>query len=368
MKKLYTKAGDTYVMQDPGDLSLLNLNSCAVARKSGQLYVCPLETLNGKETETKSDSWKDPVFEFYGSGEKPEKFMILGGKRSDMKFCSLCRDRLNGLTANCFDHTVKPKGCTFEPIKPLDDFQISLNGWQKVPSYQVNSRSAFRKPYSPGDISFDQKIMSRNKKALHVKADFGTCLERKKTNECAHCIYKGLCRINSMKIAERCLVTQEKTVQKCLGKITRKFGSTDQFLNLLSYSGKEMSYRAPNEKRKTKWLILAPSSPDKFTVRKAWRPWKMIQVKRTKIESELCKGPVIQENKNFIASLAWFFLEKYWNRRREAYRGYRGRTIRILSVCPAREGIEATYYPYGWRLSLRTATLTSFNDILRLEL
>ena len=85
------------------------------------------------------------------------------------------------------------------------------------------------------------------------------------------------------------------------------------------------------------------------------------------MEKKLIPEAAPWENREKIAALAWFFIEKYFPKDRGAYRGYRGRTIRTLSILPLPKGIQVSYYPYGWRLSRHTKILDSFNNVLRFE-
>ena len=120
-KNVYTKIDHAYVMPDPGDLAGLELDGCLVAKGKGILYAQPLETLEGKRVEAQ-DRESDPVFGFE-SGEA-DRLFILSGEKKQCRFCDWCKDRLNGLTGNCFDYRIKPKGCCFKPAVPPSMFQI----------------------------------------------------------------------------------------------------------------------------------------------------------------------------------------------------------------------------------------------------
>lgn len=65
MEKRYTNLEGIYVLEDPGDLSPLNLDSCLVARRKGKLYVHALEGLRGKTVEEANGHGSDPVFGYY---------------------------------------------------------------------------------------------------------------------------------------------------------------------------------------------------------------------------------------------------------------------------------------------------------------
>ncbi len=366
MKKLYTEYEGVHVLTDPGDLTDLGLDSCVVARRKGQVYVRSLESLKAKEVEDKRRSGSDSIFGFYG--EKAERFLMINGERRDIRFCDFCKDRLNGITGNCFDRNIKPKGCSFDPVKKPGEFRISLDGWQYLPPSRVNKRSPFKKPWSTEYISLESKVIERNKRALKIRQNFGAELKKKQDKYCSRCIYKGLCYMDSVKIAERCMVTEDETQKRCLARIQKRFGSVEEFLNRLAYAGKEIIHRLADETRKTRWLITKPVGRNCFLVRKHYKPSKMTLVSRLKVEKNVIPDALPWMNREKIASLAWYFFEKYCAKNQDAYRGYRGRSIRILSVTPIPRGIEVYYYPYGWgNAQPLTKRFDSFNDILRFE-
>jgi len=366
MKKIYTEYEGIHVLTDPGDLTDLKLDSCAVARKKGRVYVRSLESLKEKEVEDKRRSGSDPIFGFYG--EKVERFLIVNGERRDIRFCDFCKDRLNGITGNCFNRAIKAKGCSFDPVKKPGEFRISLDGWQYLPPSRVNQRSPFKKPWGTNYISFEGKVIERNKRALKIRQNFGAELKKKQEKYCSRCIYQGLCYMDSVKIAERCMVTEEKTQKRCLLRLQKRFGNVEEFLNRLAYAGKEIIHRAGKGNRRTRWIITKPSGRNQFLVRKYYKSSKMTLVSKRKVEKNIIPDALPWKNREKIASLAWYFLEKYCGKDQEAYRGYRGRTIRILWVLPIPRGIEVCYYPYGWgNARPLTKRFESFNDVLRFE-
>ncbi|HOW87336.1 MAG TPA: hypothetical protein PKV84_01595 [Candidatus Omnitrophota bacterium] len=366
MKRLYTKFKDIYVLTDPGDLTDLKLDSCVVARKGRQVYVAALESLQSKCVEDKrSSGYSDPVFGFYAA--KPERFLVINGERKTVKFCDLCKDRLHGITGNCFSYGVKPGGCSFRPANALGKFNISLDGWRYLKPSRVNHYSPFKKPWSAEYIRLDSKVISRNKRAIAARNDFWNQLEKKKKKYCSRCIF-GRCRMNSMRIAERCMVTDEKTQKRCIKKIQGRFGSVEEFLNRLAFCGKEIACRPHGEKRKTKWVITKPVGRNKFLIRKRSRPFKRAVVSRARIEGNVIPGALPWEGREKIASLAWYFFERYYAKDQDAYRGYRGRTIRILSLTPIPEGIKISYYPYGWGTpEILEKQFYSFNEVVSFE-
>ncbi len=367
MKKLYTEYKGIYVLQDPGDLAALKLDSCVVSRKRHQIYIAPLENLQTKQVEDKrSSGYSDPVFGFYAA--KPERFLVINGERKNSKFCDLCKDRLHGITGNCFNYGAKPGGCSFRPAKAPGKFNISLAGWKYLKPSRVNQYSPFKKPWSAEYIHLDSKIINRNKRALAARNDFWGQLEKKKAKYCARCIFKGRCYMNSMRIAERCMVTVEKTEKRSLGKIHSRFGSVEEFLNRLAYCGKEIVCRPKGEKRKTRWVVTKPVGRNKFLIRKRSRPFKRAIVSKTRIERNVVPEALPSLEREKIATFAWYFFEKYCAKDQDAYRGYRGRTIRILSVTPVPSGIEVSYYPYGWGTpSISRKQFHSFNEIVSFE-
>ncbi len=368
MKRIYTKLKEgIHVLTDPGDLTDLKLDSCVVARRKGQVYIRSLESLQTKKVEESRNSrYSDPVFEFYG--EKTEKFLVINGERRNSKFCDLCKDRLNGITGNCFNHNIKPGGCSFDPAKVPGQFKISLDGWQYLRPSRVNARSPFREPWSTEYISLTSKVINRNKRAIAIRGDFWNQLHKKQEKYCSRCIFEGRCFMNSVKIAERCMVTEEKTQKNCLQKIQKRFGSVEEFLNRLAYAGKEVIFRPAGEKRKTRWLIVKPVGRNKYLIRKSYKSSKIAMVSRKRVERYVIPEALPWSEREKVATLAWYFFEKYCARNQDAYRGYRGRTIRIRYVVPIPTGIEVSYFPYGWGSpGPSSKRFHSFNDILKFE-
>ena len=364
MKKIYTKLESIHVLTDPEDLTDLKLDSCAVARKDGQVYICPLESLHEKRVEDKcSAGWSDPVFGFYDA--KCEKFLVINGERKNGKFCDFCKDRLNGITGNCFNYSLRRGGCSFSPAKALGKFNISLKGWRYLKPSRVNKSSPFKKPWGADYIRLDPKVINRNKRAVAVRNDFWNQLEKKKEKYCSRCIFKGRCLMNSVRIVERCMATDEETQERSVQSIQKKFGGVDEFLNRLAYCGKKIVCRPKGEKRRTQWIITKPAGRNKFLIRKHCKPFKRAIISRKRVEKNVIPETLPLANREKIAALAWYFFGRYCAKDQDAYRGYRGRTIRVLSVIPIPQGIEISYFPYGWgNPRSREKRLESFNDVV----
>lgn len=369
MKNVYTKLENgVHVLTDPQDLSTLELDSCVVARKKGKLYIRSLESLQTQKVEEMQDSryYSDPVFHL--SGEKPEKFLVINGERKNSKFCDLCKDRLNGITGNCFNRNIKPSGCSFTPAKTLGKFKISLDGWQFLKPSRVNSYSPFKQPWNGEYVSLESKLINRNKRAIAIRSDYWNQLKKKQEKYCSRCVYEGRCYMNSVKIAEHCMVTEEKIQRNCLRKIQSKFGTVEDFLNRLSFAGGKLVLRPSGEKRKTQWLVTKPVGRNKYLIRKRYKSSKLAVVSRSRIEKLVIPEALPWKNREKTAALAWYFFEKYCAKNQDAYRGYRGRTIRIRFVTPIPEGIEVSYFPYGWGDPRPCAKrFRSFNEILKFE-
>ncbi len=363
-RKIYTRIRGSYVMPAPGDISILNLDSCLVGKNKKCLFVRPLEDLAGHCAERQCHS-SDPVFGL--SSDESEKFLIVNGVKLTGNCCSICRDRLNGMTGNCFDYQIKPKGCIFQPLKPPAPFRIDLSGWQKIKPTDVSTMSPFAKPYSPSDASFDSKTMAQNRKMRRIRYHFWEFRSKKEEKYCSRCIYQGLCYFNCRTIAEHCMVTEEKTLKGSLSKIRSKFGSVEEFLKLLSFSGKPVYRRPPKGKRKNKWLVSRPENRRKFTLRQLNRPFEMISVSRNQIEKQVKPDPVYSgEDRDRVAALCWYFMKQFmtqWG----CVSGFGGRVLRPFWVTPKPGFVELIHYPYGWRLALSSLKFRSFNDILRYD-
>lgn len=360
---VYTKINGAYVMPDPGDLAGLQLDGCLVAKGKGTLYAQPIETLEGKRVEAQRGEW-DPVFGF-DNGEA-DRFFILNGVRKECRFCDLCKDRLNGLTGNCFDYKVKPKGCSFQSAVSGGMFRISLEDRKKVKPTAVSKDSAFHKPYYPSGVSFDKKLIRKNRKLHYARYHLWELSKRKQEKYCSRCIFEGLCRINTRRVIEHCMVTNEKTESRCLDRIRKRFGSVEEFLYLLSYAGSVIRYKPKGAKRKTKWRVSYPLNAKRFMVRKLSRPFATAEVTRVRIAKQVNPKPLPLENQGHIAALAWFFMEEHMAGKTYVW-APGGRRKRPLWILLKDNGIEVAHYPYGYHLRLDIATFKTFNDILHYD-
>ena len=361
--RVYTKINGAYVMPDPGDLTGLQLDGCLVAKGKGIVYAQPLEALEGKRVEAGKGEW-DPVFGFQ-NGEA-DRFFILNGERKECRFCDLCKDRLNGLTGNCFDYRVKPKGCSFQSAVSPGMFRISLDGRKKVKPTAVSKDSAFHKPYYPSGVSFEKELIRKNRKLHYARFHLWELSKKKQEKYCSRCIFEGLCRINTRKVIERCMVTNEKTEARCLEKIRKRFGCLEEFLHLLSYAGSVIRYKPKGAKRRTKWRVSYPLNAKKIMLRKLARPFTTVEVSRRRIEKQVNPKPLPLENQGHVAALAWFFMEEHMIGKSYVWaRG--GRRKRPFWILLKDESIEVAHYPYGCYLRLDIATFKSFNEILHYD-
>lgn len=366
VNQVYTKINGAYVMPEPGDINSLQLESCVVARDKGKLFVYPIGERIDKDAERGNDFEYDAIF---GSVSKnSERYMIVNGQRVERKFCNFCKDRLNGITGNCFDYKAKPGGCKFKPSVEIKPFNISLQGYTKLKPSDTSRHSPFQAPYSPGEAFFDEATYRRNKKMRVVRRNLWDYAERKKKKYCSNCIYEGLCWLNTRKVVEHCMMTHEKTMKDCLSKLVKHYGSVSEFLTLLSYSGGVISYRPKGAKRRTNWRISRPLNRKRFVAIKTRHPWSFIELTRQRVERFVRPEALPKTNHELLAALAWFFMKRYCEREGVTrVWAYRGRTMRPLWVLPKKEGIEITHYPWGWRLRQETILLKSFNEILRYE-
>lgn len=363
MKQVYTQIKETYVMPEPKDIGALKLDNCAVVHDQGKLLIHPIDERIGKDAERENDSAYDAIF---GSlTKKARRYLIVNGAEVQRKFCSFCKDRLNGITGNCFDYNVKKEGCQFTPSVEIKPFHMELEGYKKLKPSDTSRSSPFNAPYYPGEAYFDAATYKHNQKMRIVRRNLWDYAVRKKKKYCSHCIYAGLCWLNTRKVVEHCMVTPEETMKKCLEQILKRFGSVHEFLALLSYSGGAVSYKPKGAKRKTKWRISRPLNKTHFLAIKMGRPFRYTEVTRKRVERCVKPTALPYKGGDLTAALAWFFMERYCKEEGVSrIWAYRSRVIRPLWILPGAGSIEVAHYPYGCLLSRETISLESFNAIL----
>ncbi|PIQ87523.1 MAG: hypothetical protein COV74_00180 [Candidatus Omnitrophica bacterium CG11_big_fil_rev_8_21_14_0_20_45_26] len=360
--KAYAKLGQVFVMPDPGDLEALELDNCMIRRANGRLCVAPLDGLAGKQVVQHSGGW-EPVFGYFDG--KLDGFGIIRGTRQEVSFCDLCRDKLNGITGNCFNDRVKPRGCSFEPAAQSAGFHIDLSGWRRLPESDVAADSPFWKPRHAEEICFDVRKIRENRKLKITRRHLWEYQKKKEEKYCSRCVFQDLCCLTTRRVVEHCMVTDDFTMRRALTRIRKRFGSVDQFLALLAYSGGELRYRPKHDKRKTGWRVARPLNREKLLLKKLSRPFRETVVSRSVVESRIQPSQVTITDPDKAAALAWFFIEKHgngWGGRVHAFHGIIKRPLWIL---PKEAGIELTHYPFGRYLKRESLEFHSFNDILR---
>lgn len=347
MQKVYTQIDGTFVFPKPEDLDTLKPDSCVVRKVDGKLCITPLSGLKGKAVEGGRNGYSQ-LWGYLKEGEE-KPFLLIEGRKRELKFCGFCKDRLNGITGNCFNSNVKPNGCSFDPAEEVKPFRISLEGWKKLRPTDVNEYSGFTTPYLSA-VKFDAGTVRRNRKMRVVARHLWEYQEKKIEKYCSRCIHQGTCKLTSQKVIEHCMETEEKTAQKCLTKIRRRYGTVDEFLGLLAYGGGRLMYRLRKNAEESEWRVSQPLSRKKFLIIQPYRYFMTAKVPRKVVEDRVTAKAIPSEEREKTAALAWYYLEQYQHRR--------------LWVSPKTGGIEAAHRTHGSYYFFRRQTFTSFSEIL----
>lgn len=345
MNKVYTQIEGAYVFPDPEDLKTLKPDSCVVRKVGDRPCLIPLNDLKGKQVEGGRNSYS-PLWGY--QNDKNEPYILLNGERKNPKFCDLCRDRLNGITGNCFNTNIKPKGCSFEPSEEVKPFEIELKGWKKLRPTDVNKHSAFNTPCLSW-VDFDPKTVKKNKKARIIARHLPEYQEKKVEKYCSRCIYQGTCYLNSNRVAEHCMVTEEEMIKKCTSEIRKKYGSVSEFLNLLAYGGERFSCRPQKHLQEEEWRVSQPLSRNKFLIVQPYRYFNEMKVSRKIVEKLVTPKELPEGGHEKIAALAWYYLSQYQYHR--------------IWVSLKTGGIEVTHRTRGHYHFYRPQSFTSFNEI-----
>src|SRR3989338_2399049 len=346
MEKVYTKIKGTFVFPNPEDLDFLKPDSCLVRKESEKLCITPLSEVKGKPVETSGNGYHP----LWGDlDEDPKPYILIDGNMRDPKFCDLCKNKLNGITGNCFDRNIAPNGCSFDPVDHVKAFQISLDGWKKLRPTDVNKFSGFYTPHINW-TEFNSKTIRRNRKMRIVSHNLWEYQEKKIAKYCSRCIYEGTCCLNSQKIIKHCMVTEEETVKQCLQSIRRQYGNAEEFLRLLAYGGKKLMYRPRYRTKESEWRVAHPLKRKKFKIVQPYRYFNDGTVSSKVIEEKVIPRPVPCEDRDKIAALAWYYLKHFH--------------YHLLWISPKLGGIEVAHPTRGSYYFFRRQTFTSFIEIL----
>ncbi|HOW87335.1 MAG TPA: hypothetical protein PKV84_01590 [Candidatus Omnitrophota bacterium] len=346
MKKVYTQVDGAYVFPRSRDLRSLKPDSCAVRIVGEKPCVIPLQDLSGKEVENGDRHGYSSVWGYHD--DKNDPYILINGAKKKAKFCDLCKDRLSGITGNCLNKSIKPSGCSFQPVEDLKPFAINLSGWRKLRPVDVNERTPFLKPYLSG-VAFDPKLIKQNQKIRIIARHLPEYQERKLEKYCSRCIFQGTCYLHSHKVAEHCMVTEEETIKKCLGEIMRRFGSVHDYLGMLAYSGGRLMYKPEGYIQESEWRVAQPFDKKQYEIAKSFQGCNDLKVSRKLVEGSVTPVSIPKSNRERIAALAWYYLDRYHFHR--------------LWISLRPEGIEATHQVYGHNRFFRAEVFTSFNEI-----
>ncbi len=346
MEKVYTEIDGTYVFPKPRDLRSLKPDSCAVRIMKDKPCVIPLKNLQGKEVENGNRHGYSCVWGYHD--DKSDPYIVMNGEKKKPKFCDFCKDRLSGITGNCLNRAVKPSGCSFQPADDLKPFEINLTGWKKLRAIDLNERTPFLKPYM-GGVSFDPKLIKQNRKIRMIARHLPEYQERKLEKYCSRCIFQGTCYLYSTKVAEHCMVTEEKTIKGCLVQIRRRFGNVDEYLGMLAYCGGKLTYKPEGQPQESEWRVSQPFSKKQYEIVGSYSGYSGSKAPRKLVEDSVTPVRVPTRNREKIAALAWYYLDHY--------------PFHRLWISLKQGGIEATHQVHGHNRFFRAEVFTSFNEI-----
>lgn len=346
MQKVYTKSNGAYVFPRVQDLKTVKPDSCAVRIIGDKPCVLPLGSLRGKQVE--GDSYHGYSSLWGYNDDKNDPYILINGEKKRAKFCDFCQDRLNGITGNCLNKNIKPSGCSFQPVPELKPFEINLEGWKEIREIDLNTHTPFYKPHLSG-IKFDPKLIKKNRKTRLIARHLPEEQERKIEKYCSRCIYQGTCTLDSRKIAEHCMVTEDVMIKQCLSNIRRKFGGVEAYLNMLAYAGGKFKYKPEGYVQESEWRVSQPFNKKQYEIIAPYNCFGDLKVTREFVEDSVKPLPLPVKNREKIAALAWYYLDRYHFHR--------------LWISLKENGIEVTHRVHRRNHFFRPETFTSFNEI-----
>jgi hypothetical protein len=347
----YTKPKDNkniYIIEKTKPVTKLDIDNCFVLEKEKAFIISPVETLFYKKPE-------------YPLADTDVKVLI---NKQIKNPCSLCIDKINGITKNCIWAQTNSKECIFRPSEYISEGVLKeLDAREFIKPNLTLSRTF--SSFSYDDIDFSR--IEDNRLAWKVRKNLNEYALKKEKDFCSKCLYQ--CTLDSYKIAKKCLFTYDDLKNLILPKITNEFGSIDEFLSRLLYTGKFGLIKIDKE-RASNWVVGLPCK-DKYFITKAYYPYLALKVDKKIIEDTFSKGLVPPE-KEKVSVMAYATLEVF-DRPFKNWRGDDNFTLscfyfshRFVGVSPIKNGIRIHYIEVGYNhRELKSIDYTDIKYLMR---
>lgn len=320
-----------YIIEKTKPLTKLDIDNCFVLEKEKAYVLAPVESLFNKKPE-------------YPLTENNIKVLINKQLKTP---CSLCIDKINGITKNCewAQEVSKDKECVFRPSEYISEGVLKELTTRKFIKPNLTLNRTFSS-FSYEDIDFSR--IEQNRLAWKVRKNLGEYAQKKEKEFCSKCLYE--CILNSYKIAKNCLFTYDDLKQIILPKIINEYGSLDEFLSRLLYTGKFGLIKI-GKTRATNWVVGLPCK-DKYYITKTYHPFLTLKVDKQIIEDTFSKGLVPPE-KEKISILAYSTIEVFDKPFRNTILekltlSYFYLNNRFVGISPIKDGIRIHFIEVGY--------------------
>ncbi len=326
----YTKPKNNkhiYIIEKTKPLTKLDIDNCFVLEKKKAFVVSPVETLFNKKPE-------------YPLTDTDVKVLVNKQLKSP---CSLCTDKINGITKNCVwaQGSFNSKECVFRPSEYISEGVLNEIDTRQFIKPNLTLERTFSS-FSYDDIDFAR--IEENRLAWKVRKNLGEYASKKEKEFCSKCI------LNSYQIAKTCLFTYDDLKNLILPKITNEFGSIDEFLSRLLYTGKFGLIKI-NKQRASKWVVGLPCK-DKYYITKTYHPYLTLKVDKQIIEDTFSKG-LVPPDQEKISLMAYATIEVFDRPFKNSALdklalSYFYCNHRFVGVSPIKDGIRIHFIEVGY--------------------
>lgn len=336
-----------FVIEKDKPLKQLDIDNCFLKEEKNCFVTLPVECLFEQK----------PFYPF--SAENTTLYV----NKEKVSPCSLCADRLNSLTKNC--SWGNGSECKFKPAQYIPEGNLSEVRKRTFVKPNLTLPRTFSTNFDYDEIDF--KRIDNNKEAWKIRKNLGEYIEKKQTSECNACLFE--CSLNTYRIQKNCRYTIDDLKQAILPKITKEFGSIDNFLQRILYTGKFGLIKVSDKKRSTEWVVGLPEKDDYYLI-KTYHPYQTIKVNKTIIEKTFTAG-MLPPEKEKIALLGYTCIEvfgrpfKHWYRNKHLSPAYFCNSSRFIGVSPIKDGIKLHYIEVGYNhRELQSIEFTNVKDLV----